>query len=205
MVDWMTEWIYMCTYTHTYIHTYIYKHKSQYLIKHDKIMTNFKFKIYFIFSCPGGSSPKKDCPVGYYGNQVSQNAETDCQVSNLVSFTRVSVGCSSVVEHPFVVLSSNWFLLMDPLSLFVFHPVLHNWYNNWQSMCYPIYVIVQVKYLLFLINGGYRVSIYGFMGHWVNPSCWMHWAISHSSWCNKGCGMCYPIWDCSYKISLNTN
>ena len=137
-------------------------------------MTNFKF--YFIFSCPGGSSPKKDCPVGYYGNQVSQNAETDCQVSNLVTFTRLSVGCSSVVEHPFVVLSSNWFFLMDSLSLFVFHPVLHNWYNNCQRMCYPIYVIVQVKYLLLLINGGYRYGYiyvryssveYPLMGLWV--------------------------------------
>ena len=21
-------------------------------------------------------------------------------------------------------------------------------------------------------------------------------------WCNKGCGMCYPVWDGAYKITL---
>ena len=43
-----------------------------------------------------------------------------------------------------------------------------------------------------------RAFVHGAMGRRIDPSWWTHWAISRfqpvlHDWCNKGCGMCYPV------------
>ena len=43
-----------------------------------------------------------------------------------------------------------------------------------------------------------RAFAHGTMGRQIDPSWWTHWAyfsfqpVLHD-WCNKGCGMCYPV------------
>ena len=44
-----------------------------------------------------------------------------------------------------------------------------------------------------------RAVVHGAMGRQIDPSWWIHWAISRSSQCSmtgvkKGYGMCYPVW-----------
>ena len=38
--------------------------------------------------------------------------------------------------------------MVDPLSYFLFQPVLHNWCNKGRGMCYPVYVESVVKHFL---------------------------------------------------------
>ena len=41
---------------------------------------------------------------------------------------------------------------VDPLSYFLFQPVLHNWCNKGCGMCYPVYGMVHIKEPLLLIG-----------------------------------------------------
>ena len=42
--------------------------------------------------------------------------------------------------------------MVDPLSYFLFQPVLHDWCNKSHSMCYPLCGIVHIKDPLLLIE-----------------------------------------------------
>ena len=48
--------------------------------------------------------------------------------------------------------SSHRSLMVDRLSYFSFHPVLHNWCNKGCGMCYPVCGIVHIKEPLMLIR-----------------------------------------------------
>ena len=54
-----------------------------------------------------------------------------------------------------------------------------------------------------------RAFTHRVMGQWIDPSWWTHRAVSCSSQCsttdNKGHGMCYPVWDSTYKRILVAN
>ena len=53
-----------------------------------------------------------------------------------------------------------------------------------------------------------RASTHGAMGHRIDPSWWTHYLSFHpvhQDWCNKGCGMSYPVWDGAYKRTLVAN
>ena len=41
---------------------------------------------------------------------------------------------------------------VDPLSYFLFQPVLHDWCNKGRAMCYPVCGIVHIKEPLLLID-----------------------------------------------------
>ena len=43
-------------------------------------------------------------------------------------------------------------LMVDPLSYFSFHPVLHDWCNKGRGMCYPVYGMMHIKEPLLLIG-----------------------------------------------------
>ena len=55
-----------------------------------------------------------------------------------------------------------------------------------------------------------RAFAHGAMGRRIDPSCgepielYLVPASAHD-WCNKGCGMCYPVWDGAYKSTLAVN
>ena len=73
--------------------------------------------------------------------------------------------------------SSDRSFIVDPLSYFLFQPVLHDWCNQGHGMCYPVCGMVHIKEPLLLIGksspcGGSRF-----------PPSWTHWAISCSSQC----------------------
>ena len=42
--------------------------------------------------------------------------------------------------------------MVDPLSYFLFQPVVHEWCNKGCGMCYPVYGIVHIKEPLLLIR-----------------------------------------------------
>ena len=42
--------------------------------------------------------------------------------------------------------------MVDPLSYFLFQPVLHNWCNKGSAMCYPVCRMVHIKESLLLIE-----------------------------------------------------
>ena len=73
-------------------------------------------------------------------------------------------GCSSEVERSLMVRS----ILhgVDPLSYFLFQPVLHNCYNKGCGICYPVCGIVHIKEPL-LIRVAYVVAA-GFLSHYQN-------------------------------------
>ena len=55
-----------------------------------------------------------------------------------------------------------------------------------------------------------RVFAYGAMCHWINPSWWIHWAISHSSHCSttgvtKAVYVLFCLWDEACKRTLAAN
>ena len=41
--------------------------------------------------------------------------------------------------------SSDRYFMVDPLSYFSFHPVLHYWCNKGNNMCYPVCMLVYIK------------------------------------------------------------
>ena len=49
--------------------------------------------------------------------------------------------------------------MMDPLSYFLFQPVLHNWYNKGIGMCYPVDDMVLIKDPLLIIKEGRKCFI----------------------------------------------
>ena len=55
--------------------------------------------------------------------------------------------------------------MVDPLSYFSFQPVLHDWCNKGNGMCYPVYGMMHIKEPLLLIGksslcGGSRIPPY---------------------------------------------
>ena len=48
--------------------------------------------------------------------------------------------------------SLDWSIMVDPLSYFSFQPVLHDWCNKGDGMCYPVCRIMHIKELLLLIT-----------------------------------------------------
>ena len=41
---------------------------------------------------------------------------------------------------------------VDPMTYFLFHPVLHDWCNKGRGMCYPVCAMVHIKEPLLLIG-----------------------------------------------------
>ena len=66
----------------------------------------------------------------------------------------VGVGRSSEVEHSLMVRWVIGSILhgVDPLSYFLFQPVLHDWCNKGRGMCYPVCGMVHIKEPLLLIG-----------------------------------------------------
>ena len=99
--------------------------------------------------------------------------------------------------------SSDQSFMVDPLSSFLFHPVLHYWCNKGCGMYYPICGIVHIKEPLLLIRKSslcsdgsrfplslgarcssvVRVFGHGSMGRRIDPSWLTHWALSCSIQC----------------------
>ena len=52
------------------------------------------------------------------------------------------VRSSSMVEH---LLMGRWVIRLDIFSRFLFHAVLHDWYNKGHGMCYPVCGMVHIK------------------------------------------------------------
>ena len=63
-------------------------------------------------------------------------------------------GCSSEVERSLMVRWVVGSILhgVDPLSYFLFQPVLHDWCNKGRGMCYPVCGMVHIKEPLLLID-----------------------------------------------------
>ena len=63
-------------------------------------------------------------------------------------------GRSSEVEHSLMVRWVVGSILhgVDPLSYFLFQPVLHDWCNKGRGMCYPVCGMVHIKEPLLLID-----------------------------------------------------
>ena len=47
--------------------------------------------------------------------------------------------------------------------------------------------------------------VVGSILHGVNPLSYFSFQPVLHDWCNKGCGMCYPVWDCAYKRTVAVN
>ena len=65
--------------------------------------------------------------------------------------------CSSVVRafaHGAVGrrIDPSWGVGVDPLSYFLFQPVIHDWCNKGRGMCYPVCGMVHIKEPLLLIG-----------------------------------------------------
>ena len=58
---------------------------------------------------------------------------------------------------------------VDPLSYFLFQPVLHDWCNKGRGMCYPVYGMVHIKEPLLLID---KSSLCGGSGFLFSLSEW---------------------------------
>ena len=58
---------------------------------------------------------------------------------------------------------------VDPLSYFLFQPVLHDWFNKGRGMCYPVYGMVHIKEPLLLIG---KSSLCGGSGFHLSLSEW---------------------------------
>ena len=82
---------------------------------------------------------------------------------------------------------------------------VHNFkVSLWED--YPLLCGCCLYYILITFIGSKtklrgRASAHGAMGHWIDHSWWIHWAIFHSSqWsrtginCNKSCNICYPVY-----------
>ena len=53
--------------------------------------------------------------------------------------------------------------MVDPLSFFSFHPVIHDWFNKGRGKCYPVCRIVRIKEPLLLIGRITHVAAAGFV------------------------------------------
>ena len=47
--------------------------------------------------------------------------------------------------------------------------------------------------------------VIGSILHGVDPLSYFSFQPVLHDWCNKGCGMCYPVWDGAYKRTLAVN
>ena len=56
---------------------------------------------------------------------------------------------------------------MDPLSYFLFQPVLHDWRNKGRGMCYPVCWIVHIKEPAERVA---HVAAVGFLSRYLNGS-----------------------------------
>ena len=81
------------------------------------------------------------------------------------------VGCSSEVERLLMVRWVVGSILhgVDPLSYFLFQPVLHDWCNKGCGMCYPVCGMVHIKEPLLLIG---KSSLCGSSGFPFSLSEW---------------------------------
>ena len=65
--------------------------------------------------------------------------------------------------------------MVDPLSYVSFQPVLHDWYNKDQCMCYPVCGMVHIKDVLLLIGksslcsggSGFPLSLSGLLSYYA--------------------------------------
>ena len=57
---------------------------------------------------------------------------------------------------------------MDPLSYFLFQPVLHDWCDKGRGMCYPVCGMVHIKEPLLLIGKSSLCGVAGFLSHYQN-------------------------------------
>ena len=85
------------------------------------------------------------------------------------------VGRSSEVERSLMVLCVVGSILhgVDPLSYFLFQPVLHDWCNKGYGMCYPVCGMVHIKEPLLLIDKSSLCGGSGFpfsLSEWSLPS-----------------------------------
>ena len=48
-------------------------------------------------------------------------------------------------------------------------------------------------------------SVVGLILHGVDPLSYFSFQPVLNDWCNKGHGMCYPVWDGAYKRTLAAN
>ena len=58
--------------------------------------------------------------------------------------------------------------MADPLSYFLFQPVLHNWCNKGCGMCYPVCGMMHIKEPLQLIGKIAHVAAAGFLTHYLS-------------------------------------
>ena len=97
---------------------------------------------------------------------------------------------------------------VDPLSYFLFQPVLHDWCSKGCGMCYPVYGMVHIKEPLLLIKksspcggSGFPLShrlviehpFTGSIPHGEPISYFLFQAVLHN-WCNKGYGIYYIVY-----------
>ena len=109
----------------------------------------------------GGHPPH--CPGAVRGEGIAGLAQSYKQLSRewLISYPSLSI------THRFFLIrifqTSERSLLVrwvvgsilhgvDPLSYFLFQPVLHDWCNKGRGMCYPVCGMVHIKELLLLID-----------------------------------------------------
>ena len=57
--------------------------------------------------------------------------------------------------------------MVDPLSYFSFHPVLHDWCNKGCGMCNPVCGMVHIKEPLLLERVAHVVAA-GFLSHYLS-------------------------------------
>ena len=71
-----------------------------------------------------------------------------------LALSSIRAGHSSEVEHSLMVQWGVGSILhgVDPLSYFLFQPVLHDWCNKGRGMCYPVCGMVHIKEPLLLID-----------------------------------------------------
>ena len=55
--------------------------------------------------------------------------------------------------------------MVNPLSCFLFQPVLHDWCNKGCGMCYPVCGMVHIKEPLLLIGKSSPLAAAGFLFH----------------------------------------
>ena len=106
-------------------------------------------------------------------------------ISGLLSIRGGEARCSSVVRaFPHGAMGCQ----IDSLNYFLFQPVLHDWCNKGQGMCYPVCGMVHIKEPLLLIGksspcGGSRFLL--LLSQWFFTICLMPY--NH----NKMCWVCH--------------
>ena len=107
--------------------------------------------------------------------------------------------------------------MVDPLSYFSIQPVLHNWGNKghedpmiWRQWVSSITIGVVLYHMSNVLNHKYNVFVHVipfFLGKsvrsWCNgssdrsfmvdPLSYFSFQPVFHNWCNKGCGMCFPV------------